>query len=265
MRAALVAVTALALSGCARPPAAPPYLQPPPKPTPLNTAGEEDKSRTRARVHTELAAGYFELRNMAVALEEVNAALKADDRYAPAHNVAALIHAELRQDDLAQDHFQRALRLDPRDPDINNNYGRYLCERKREAEALRFFDAALKNPLYRTPERSYVNAGLCSLRQGNVGVAEEYFLQALKVSPLQPQALYQLSEIAYARGDFARAKDFLVRLEQVTQPSAEVLWLALRIERRLGDRDAVASYGQQLRRQFPDSKEARALTAGRYE
>ena len=47
----------------------------------------------RARVHTELAAGYFELGNMAVALEEVKEALRADANYGPAYNVAGLIYA----------------------------------------------------------------------------------------------------------------------------------------------------------------------------
>jgi type IV pilus assembly protein PilF len=44
-----------------------------------------------------------------------------------------------------------------------------------------------------------------------------------------------------------------------------VLWLWLRVERKLGDRNAEASYAAQLRRSFPDSKEASALLAGRYE
>jgi len=48
-------------------------------------------------------------------------------------------------------------------------------------------------------------------------------------------------------------------------PGAEILWLALRVERGLGDRNAEASLGFQLRRNFPDSREARALMAGQYE
>lgn len=231
-------------------------------PTQLNTSGEESNTRKRARAHTELAAGYYELGNLPVALEEVTIALQAEPGYGPAYNVAGLIYAELRQDQLAQDNFQRALRIDPLDSDANNNYGRFLCERGREAEAIEYFLKALRNPLYQAPERSYVNAGLCSRRRGDIAAAEDYFLRALKARPTQPQALYQLAEIAYQRGRFAQAKEYLIRLEDLTNPSAETLWLGLRIERRLGDRDAVASYGQQLRRQFPDSKETRALLSG---
>lgn len=227
---------------------------------------QEQAPRTRARAHTELAASYYELGNMAVALEEVKEAISADADYGPAYNVAGLIYADLKEDQLAQENFQRALRIDATDSDTNNNYGRFLCDRRREAEAIKYFLAALRNPLYQTPDRSYVNAGLCTLRQGDVAGAESYFMQALKVRPTHPQALYQLADIAYGRGDAQTAKDYLLRLDKVAAPtSAEVLWLWLRVERKLGDRNAEASYAAQLRRSFPDSKEASALLAGRYE
>lgn len=260
----LVPALALLLSACARNTPAPQFPQPAPKPeaVPLDRSGEEDAIRTRARVHTELASGYFELRNMQVALDEVKQALKADPNYGPAYNVAGLIYADLKEERLAQDSFERALRINPVDSDANNNYGRYLCDRKREAEAIKYFLAALNNPLYQNRERSYLNAGLCLRRQGHATQAEDYFMRALKVAPNQPQALYQLADIEYARRNYVQAKNYLVRLEQLTSPAAEVLWLGLRIERRLGDRNAEATYGQQLRRQFPDSKEARALVAG---
>lgn len=253
---------AIALAGCSSPAPKLPQLAAPPPPTPLDRSGEEAQSRMRARVHTELAAGYYELRSMSVALDEIKLALKADAEYGPAYNVAGLIYAELREERLAQENFQRALRINPLDPDANNNYGQYLCDRKREPEALKYFHAALANPLYATPERAYVNAGLCTRRRGDVAAAEDYFLKALRARPAQPQALYQLADIAYSRKAYEQSKQYLVRLEQLARPTAEAVWLALRVERKLGDRNAEAAFGMQLRREFPDSKEARALAAG---
>jgi type IV pilus assembly protein PilF len=230
----------------------------------VNTMGDDSEARTRARIHTELASGYFELGNLGVALEEVNEALRSDESYSPAYNVSALIHAELKEDRLAEQHFERALRLNPVDSDANNNYGMFLCQRKREDDAIRYFLAALRNPLYQTPERSYVNAGLCSRKRGDLAGAEDYFQKALKVRPNQPQALYQLADMMYSRGDFSGARNYASRASQLV-PNAEALWLALRLERKLGDRNAEASYAAQLRRSFPESREARALAAGQYE
>ena len=257
MKAGVALLALLALAGCAMAPSRA-VLKPA-----VTTTGEEGTMLTRARVHTELAAGYFELGSMGVALEEVREALRADANYGPAYNVAGLVYAELKEERLAQENFQRALRINPLDSDANNNYGRYLCERKREAEGIKYFLAALSNPLYAKPDLSFVNAGVCSRRRGDIASAETYFLNALKVRPDQPQALYNLADIAYARGNYAQAKDYLTGVMQVVQPTAETLWLALRIERRLGDQNAEASYGMQLRRQFPNSKEANAMLVGR--
>jgi type IV pilus assembly protein PilF len=230
--------------------------------TPQVATTGADKARDRARIHTELASSYYELSNMGVALEEVREALRADPEYGAAYNVAGLIYADLKEDKLAQENFQQALRIDALDSDANNNYGRFLCDRKREQEAIRYFLAALRNPLYKTPERSYVNAGVCLRRRGDSAAAEDYFNRALKVNVGQPQALYQLADMAYAKRAYPLAKQYLIRLEKVSPANAEVLWLSVRLERKLGDRDAAASYSTQLTRNFPESKEAMALQAG---
>jgi type IV pilus assembly protein PilF len=228
----------------------------------VTTTNIDNKARERARIHTELAASYYEFGNMAVALEEVREALKADTDYGPAYNVAGLVYAELKEDKLAVENFQQALRIDPLDSDTNNNYGRFLCDRQRVDEAIRYFTAALRNPLYKTPERSYVNAGLCLRRRGDLARAEDYFNRALKLQAAQPQALYQLADMAYSRRAYPQAKQYLLRLERISPVNPEFLWLAVRIERKLGDQLAAASYGTQLTRNFPQSKEAAALQAG---
>ncbi len=255
--AALVAV--LATAGCATQPAEPDF-----RPD-VNTTGSETNQRERARIHTELAAGYYELGNLGVALEEINIALRADASYAPAYNVAGLVYADLKEDRLAEQYFTRALQVNPLDADAHNNYGRFLCDRKREEEAIKHFLAALRNPLYKTPDRSYVNAGLCARRRGDTAAAEDFFQRALKLRPGEPQALYQLADIAFARDDFAGAKVYLTRFSQVAVANSAVLWLGVRVERKLGDRNSEASYAQQLRKNFPDSREARALQAGQFE
>jgi len=65
---------------------------------------------------------------------------------------------------VCRESFERALRIDPNDSAANNNYGMFLCRRKREKEAFKYFMAALKNPLYttlRTPTRTPAYARAC--------------------------------------------------------------------------------------------------------
>jgi type IV pilus assembly protein PilF len=236
-----------------------------PQPTQSTTSASDNNARGRARVHTELAAGYLELRNFSIALEEVGIAQRSDSTYGPAYNVAGLIYAELKNDSLAEQNFQQALRINRQDPDANNNYGTFLCQRKREAEGIRHFMAAVSDPLYQQPDRSYVNAGLCARRRGDMAEAEGYFRGALKFQPNQIQALYQLADMAYVRANYTDARLHLQRLVPVASDSPEILWLMLRTERRLGGGNSIDSLSHQLRTNFPSSKEAQALAAGQFD
>jgi type IV pilus assembly protein PilF len=236
-----------------------------PQPTKSTTSDSDADARGRARIHTELAAGYLDLKNLAIALEEAGIAQRSDPTYGPAYNVAAMIYIELRNDVLAEQNFQQALKINRQDPDANNNYGAFLCQRKREAEGIRHFMAAVSDPLYQQPERSYVNAGLCARRRGDMAEAEGYFRGALKFQPNQIQALYQLADMAYVRANYPDARLHLQRLVPVSSGSPEILWLMLRTERRLGGGNSVDSLTHQLRTNFPASKEAQALAAGQFD
>jgi len=257
MRSWIATGLMLVVAGCASTGPEPASYAPP--------SGAESDAQTRTHIHTQLAAGYFEIGNYGVALQEAGEALKSDPNFAPALNVLGLVYMELRDDKAAEASFQRALRASPFDSDTNNNYGWFLCQRKREQESIKYFLAALRNPLYATPDKSWVNAGICARRTGDLANAEDFFQHALKVRPAQPQALFQMADLAYARKNYPAAKTYLARLRRDDTLSAEMLWLALRVERGLGDRNAEASLGFQLRKNFPDSREARALMAGQYE
>ena len=229
------------------------------------SVGEVGEPRNRARVHTELAAEYYSRGNMGVALEELRTATAADSTYAPAHSVFGLVYMELRENQLAEQSFERALRLAPNDGDINHNYGWFLCQTKREPQSIKYFMQAVRNPLYATPWRSYSAAGLCTMRTDNLKDAENYFQRALRLEPDEPQALLQLGQIRYRQGNMGEARKFVSRYNKLGNPSAESLWLALRIERKLGQLVAERSYANQLRRRFPGSPEYQALQRGQFD
>ena len=227
--------------------------------------GEPGDANTRAKVHTQLGALYYGRGNMAVALEELRMATAADANYAPAYSILGLVYTELRENALAQQNFERAIRLSPTDPDINHNFGVFLCQTKREREAISYFMRAVRNPLYPAPWRSYSAAGVCALRMNDVKEAENYFQIALKQEPNDQGSLLSLGEIRYRQGNLEEARRLVSRFNKVTEPTSESIWLALRIERKLGERVAEASYANQLRRRFSSSREYQLLQRGEYD
>lgn len=228
---------------------------------PLNQLNS--RANASAKVHTELAGMYYERAQMGIALSEIDMALQANPDYAPAYSVRGLIHMALREDKEADVDFQQSLRLDKSDSEAHNNYGWFLCQRGKEKESVAHFMMALKNPLYKTPERAYLNAGLCSRKTGNDKDAEEFLQRALLIQPGLPQALLAMAELSFANSDYTAAKKYFANFSERTGGlTAEQLWLAVRIERKVGDRNSAASYGLQLRKRFPDARETKLFMYG---
>lgn len=220
-------------------------------------------AQTLAKAHTELAAQYYERGQAGVALEELAMALKADPRYASAYNVRGLVNMTLREFQQAEDDFRYSLLLDVGDSDTHNNFGWFLCQQGRHQESREHFMTALRNPLYATPEKAYLNAGLCAGKSGDLKSADEFLQKALALQPELPEALFALADMAFAGGDNAGAKSYFLRFFRTANKlTAENLWLGVRIERKLGDKSAENNYATQLRRNFPEARETQLMLYG---
>jgi type IV pilus assembly protein PilF len=221
----------------------------------------------RAKIHTELAAAYYQAGNPAVALEEVRIALEADPDYVQAYSVRGLIRAQLKENAKAEEDFQRALRIAPKNPDVNNNYGWFLCETGQARQSIQYFLNAVKDPLYETPEVAYANAGKCALKAGDMDGAQEYLLQSLRLAKSQaPETRYQLANVFYLRGNLDESKVYLNEaVKAMEPPTPEALWLGIRLERKLGNKAGEGSYASQLRSRYPTSKEYQLFLKGNFE
>ena len=217
-----------------------------------------DKPKERAQAHTDLGAVYLQQGRLDVALEEFSLASKIEPSYAAAYNGLGLVQAALGQDAVAELNFKKAVQLEPLNSEAHNNYGGFLCARNRLDESIKEFMAALKNPLYATPVMAYTNAAVCSLRKNDSVQAEGYLLRALQLDPLASVAAYQLAAIQFKRKDALAAKKTL-QAALSSKASADMLWLAIQIERALGDANLEASYALELRQNYPESEQAQLL------
>jgi type IV pilus assembly protein PilF len=137
-----------------------------------------------------------------------------------------------------------------------------LCRTGKTAAGEKLFVQVARDPAYQTPEVALVNAGVCVGAAGDVLDAERYFNRALAVRPNMPEALLQLGNLAYDRGDFAQALSLVQRYLGVNSPTPEILWLGFRAERKLGDNTAAADYARRVESEFPNSDQAQLMRAG---
>lgn len=235
----------------------------------LKTASDQTKTEKRALIRMQLAVGYYQDGKYAVALDEIKQAITIQPDYADAYGVRALIYTSMGEVTLADENYQRALKLAPNNPDLANNYGSFLCAAGgKPAQAMALFDSALKNPTYATPLSALVNAGNCSIKTKQYATAERYFTDALRYDPELAQTNAGLARTYYERHDYQRAGFFINRLTMGSKRdamSADTLWLAIRVARRVGDRTLEASLIGQLQQRFPASSEYAALQRGAFD
>jgi len=65
--------------------------------------------------------------------------------------------------------------------------------------------------------------------------------------------------VSFERGNQLSARAYLQRYLAVAEPTPDMLWLGVRVERDLGDSRAEQGYAQLLRNKFPDSVEVQML------
>lgn len=229
------------------------------------TASDEPESRRRARIRLELASEYFEQGQTNVALDELKQALTTDPTLAEAHNLRGLIYMRLGDLALAEDGFKRAAALSPRDANVAHNYGWLLCQQKRFGEATPYFSQALQSPVYGDKAKTWMAQGLCELRAGNRDAAERSLARSHELDPGNPVVGYNMARLLFERGDFVRSQFYIRRLNNSQLANAESLWLGIRVERRVGNREAMQQLTDQLTRRFPQSRETAALERGAFD
>lgn len=261
--AALAALTAvLQLTGCAGAAAPAPAPAPPAQSAPPETADPE----RRAQVRLELAAAYLAQGQAATALEEVRQVLALKPDSGDALNLRGLIYASLGEARLAEESFQRALQVNARDADAMHNYGWFLCQNRRFSEAQAQFNQAMQVPQYRAQVRTLLAQGVCQARADQWQDAEKTLLRAYEIDPSSPVTAVNLSEVLYRRGEFERARFYIRRVNsQPAQVNAQSLWLAARIERKLGNTASLQEFARELRERYPQSPETLALERGRFD
>lgn len=224
------------------------------------TPSDESDTRRRARIKLELASGYFEAGKPEIALDEVKQVLALEPEFADAHNLRGLIFLQLNDLRTAEDSLRRSVALNGRDPNAWHNLGWVYCQQQKWTDSSSAFQRALAQPNYAGQPRTHLLMGLCQARAGQMADAVRSLTRSVEMDPANPLAAYNLSLLLYRSRNEQQAQFYIRRLNNSESANSESLWLGIRIERRLGNADAVKQLADQLKRRFPQAQEL-----GKYE
>jgi type IV pilus assembly protein PilF len=224
----------------------------------VSTTPEADKksARNSAQTNTTLGQNYMDRGQYEIALEKLKKAIVYDKTYAPAYTVLGMLYDTLGETEEAGVEYKRAVQYAPKNGDVNNNYGAWLCANGKSKDAEKYFTAALDDPFYSTPAIAMANAGNCALAQGELDKAEKFLRQSLDYDNRLPAALLPMANVSYQQGSFLRARAFLQRYQAVGEMNEESLYLGYQIESELGDEESAEKYRIELLEQYPGTIQA---------
>ncbi len=229
------------------------------------TESDEPEARKRARIRLELASNYFDQGQNTVALDEIKLSLAADPTYAAAYTLRGLVYLRMNQIPLAEESFRRAQQLSPRDPDVLHHYGLFACEQGRYAQAIDLFQQAMASPVYGGQAKTLMAKGVCQVRAGQFAEAEGSLARAYELDAGNPITAYNLAALQFRRGENQKAQFTIRRLNNSELANAETLWLGIKVERRVGNTEAMRQLAQQLSRRYPDSREWASYQRGAFD
>lgn len=228
------------------------------------TDSDEPQSRKRATNRLKLAVLYFQDAKYNFALDEVKQAILADPAWFEPYGMRGLIYLQSGEYAQAEASFQKALSLNSQASDIMHNYGFLLCKMKRPTEAMKMFAAALADPAYGQRAKTWSEQGNCQLANGQKAQAEASYMHSYELDAGNPVTGYNLANLLFQRGELVKAQFYARRVNNSDRASAESLWLGIKIERSLGNKEAQTQLEAQLNRRFSQSPQAADLERGAF-
>jgi type IV pilus assembly protein PilF len=225
------------------------------------TVRQERKDKDAASYNTQLGVEYMRQGDLARAKEKLDRAVSQDPQNPDAHSARAMLFERMGERSKADAEFHAALRLAPHDPQVINSYAVYLCSSGRTDEGVKSFLEAAHNPLYRTPEAAYTNAGVCQRTAKHDDEAAVNFNRALQLRPDYAEAAFQLATLQFEHDQLPAARSQIDGFLGSHEATADLLLLGVRVARAQRDRSAAQGFARRLQRDFAGTDQARALAA----
>lgn len=211
-------------------------------------------------IYLQLGIRYMDLNKLELAKENLQKALEKEPNNARAHSALAFLYEKINHFDEARQHYEAALGLSPDDIGIQNNYGKFLCDRRQFDKGLALLTTASSNLLNDRQWMAFTNAARCHLGMGQRPQAVNLLRRALEMNNQYPAALFEMQKISYQMGNYKAAEDYLQQYLSEANHTPETLWIGIQTEQALGKLSLANEYRSLLLEKFPNSNEAKQVS-----
>tara|TARA_Y100001956_G_scaffold16659_1_gene16171 strand:- start:4056 stop:4769 length:714 start_codon:yes stop_codon:yes gene_type:complete len=211
-----------------------------------NTSENTFNPKERAEARIALGMGYLEQGNMLKARENFEKALNHSPGYYRAQLSMAHYFEKVGETSSAEKMYKTSLRQHPKNGNVLNNYGTFLCKQGDYSAADKYFNSAIQQPYYYLISGSYENAALCALKAGNTQQAKNYFIRTLDHDPNRINSVLRLAKLEIDDGEYTQARIRLMKLHQSYGLQKPSLRLLIELEEKAGNHILEQQYRDKL-------------------
>ncbi|WP_339725234.1 type IV pilus biogenesis/stability protein PilW [uncultured Paraglaciecola sp.] len=216
-----------------------------------------------AKTRVSLGLTYLKNGNYSQAKYNLDKALEFAPRSAEANFAMAYYYQSVSELEQAESAYQFAMDLDPKNADIANSYGAFLCQNGDYEKAKTYFLKAVNTSSYVSSAETYENLAMCSQTLGRPEDSIQYLRSAVNHQPGRASSLYLLAQSLVETQQWQEARGILRRYEKVSQISPQSLFLAMKIEQGTGNETAAKGYLDMLLKIFPNDPITQSALANR--
>jgi type IV pilus assembly protein PilF len=209
-------------------------------------------------IYTSLGTAYLQEGHPRAAIRELKQALTQPGKHGDAYDVLGLAYQNLGQADLAAEAFRKALDEEPKNPEFLNNYGAFLLNQGKYADAVPILEKATQDPLYSTPQYAWTNLAAAYRGLQRPQQAVVALQKALYFKPGYPPALLLWAEMEYQDHEVSEAYGHLQEILAEEPDNAEALLLAGRISWEQGQASQARSFWERCVNASPYSDAGKA-------
>ncbi len=212
----------------------------------------------RAKSYFDLGVAYMERKRYDLAEPKFQYSIEIKPT-AKAYNALAVLYEEQHDNALAEDTYKRLLTEFPDFALGYMNYYVFLCKNDRVGQ-IRALSAKMQSKGRILAALGQIAAGNCAFEKGRKDQAIAYYNQALKYEPYSAGALLPLAQINYDKGRVEEAKRQVDLVNNQVGYSARSVYLAVLVNRKLGNRLEERKYLRVLQTRFAGTEEAEKLS-----
>ena len=212
--------------------------------------------------YTQLGLGYLQKGRPDWARDRLQRALEINPDDPQANDAMGLVWQTEGELDLAEESFKKALREDPDFTLARHHLGRLYARMKRHKEARDLLSEVANDRYYNNRVGAYNDMALNFYRMENSQGAIEAYSPSLRLAPYNVDALVNISTLLFEAQRYDESLKYFDRFDRLverdqTEHTAHSLWLGIKLLTIHQQTSRGVALAAQLKQRFPQSEEYR--------